>query len=280
MLNNLNLQAMSDAIIYWVATYAPKLVGLFILLFITWVISGWAKRLSYRVLEKTRLDLTLTRFFSNLIRYAVLLMGMATCLEIFDINTISFAAVIGAAGLAIGLALQGTLSNFAAGVMLLAFRPFKAGDVINAAGVTVKVYEIELFNTKCDTFDNRRIIIPNSDLFGNKLENITYHPTRRIDVSASSAYAADLDATRAVLLAAAQKIEAGLEDPAPQVVLTEMGASSINWQVRLWVNTPDFAPSKDALIRAIKYDLDAAGISIPFPQMDVHLDDLRPAQQA
>ncbi len=253
-----------------------NVLGVILLLALAWFVARWARRLVEKSLARTRLDVTLAKFFANVTAWLILVLALITALSIFGFNTTSFAAVIGAAGLAIGLALQGTLSNFAAGVMLLTFRPFKVGDAVKLEGEIGKVDEIDLFMTKIDTFDNRRIIFPNSKVFGARIETITFHPIRRADVPVGVAYDADLDHTRAVLEAAAAAVEGGLEDPAPQVVLEGLGDSSVNWSVRVWCNTPDFVAVKQATIRATKKALDEAGLAIPFPQLDVHLD--APAQ--
>ena len=163
-----------------------------------------------------------------------------------------------------------TLGNVAAGVMLLVFRPYKVGDVVKVNDVTAKVDEIELFTTTFDTFDNRRIIMPNSEIFGNTIENISYHKTRRVDVAVGTAYEADIDTARQTLMAAAMAVEGRIEDPAPVVYLNELGDSSINWTLRVWVNAPDFWAVKDRLTRDVKYALDKAGIGIPFPQRDLN----------
>jgi small conductance mechanosensitive channel len=190
----------------------------------------------------------------------------------FGIQTTSFAAVIGAAAFAIGLAFQGTLSNIASGVMLLIFRPFKVSDVINAAGVTGRVIEIGLFTTCFDTLDNRRIFVPNALIFGGTIENVTYHEKRRVDVSVGTDYGADLDEVRAVLERSIASVEGAVDDPEPQIYLLELGGSSIDWSVRVWCMTDDYWPVREATTRAVKIGLDAAGIGIPFPQMDVHVD--------
>jgi len=156
--------------------------------------------------------------------------------------------------------------------MLLIFRPFKVGDVVRVADVFGTVDEIELFTTAVDTFDKRRIIVPNNQIVGAIIENVSYHKQRRVDVSVGVEYAADIDQTRAVLEKAAASVEQGLKDPAPQVVLGDLGDSSVGWTVRVWVNAGDFWPAKEAATRAVKTHLDEAGIGIPFPQMDVHLD--------
>jgi small conductance mechanosensitive channel len=243
-----------------------------VLLLIAWIIAGWISRLCVRGMSRAQIDETLTRFVGSLVRWLVLLLAVLSCLSVFDVQTTSFAAVIGAAGLAVGLAFQGTLSNFAAGVMLLLFRPFGIDDVVNVAGQTAKVHSIQLFSVVLDTFDNRRIIVPNSAVFGSTIENITHHPIRRADVDVGVDYSADIDRTREILTEAARSVEGGLEDPEPVIVLLGLGASSVDWSVRVWANSADFGPVKQATIRAVKRALDEAGIGIPYPQMDVHLD--------
>ena len=249
-----------------------SIVKAVVLLIIVWMVAGWARRGSQRAFEKGSFDVTLSKFISNLLRWAILLLGVLAILGIFGVETTSFAAVLAGAGLAIGMAFSGTLSSFASGVLLLTFRPFQVGQVVNVAGVTGKVEEIGIFTTTMDTPDNRRIIVPNSSIFGSTIENISYHPTRRADVAVGTDYSADLDRTRQVLEQAARGVPGRLEDQDPQVVLVELGASSIDWQVRVWANAADFFPVKEAATRAIKVALDDAGIGIPYPQMDVHLD--------
>ncbi len=252
--------------------YAVSVVKALVFLFIGWIIAGWLRRITVRGLERAEVDQTLIKFFGNIVRYTVLILVVLACLSLFGINTTSFAAVIGAAGLAIGLAFQGTLGHFASGVMLLVFRPFKVGDVVSTGGVWGKVNEIELFTTTLDTPDNRRIIIPNGTIFGSTIENLTFHPIRRVDVSVGTDYGADLDKARQVMLETAKNTPNTLSDPAPQIYLVALGGSSIDWQVRAWCNTPDFFSVKDELTLRVKKALDAADIGIPFPQMDLHLD--------
>lgn len=252
--------------------FLMKVMGVIVLLFVAWVAATWLGRLARKAMLKARLDETLTKFFSKFIRWAVLILALLACLGVFGVETTSFAAVIGAAGLAIGLAFQGTLGNFAAGIMLLMFRPFKVGDIVNVAGQTGKVDEVELFTTTIDTPDNRRIIIPNGSVFGSVIENISHHSTRRVDVAVGSDYFADLDETRDILTRVATNVSGRLDDPEPAVVLLELGGSSIDWSVRVWCNSADFWGVKQALTRDVKNALDQAGIGIPFPQMDVHMD--------
>jgi len=247
-------------------TYGLPALKALILFFIAYLIAGWAKRVTTGALQKAKFDLTLTKFLSTLVRWTILILAIVGILGMFGFQTASFAAVIGGSALAIGLAFQGSLSN-----MLLVFRPYKVGDYINAGGVAGTVNEIELFTTTLDTPDNRRIIVPNSGIFGSTIENVSHHPTRRVDVNVGVEYPADIDKTREVLMQAAMNIEGRLEEKEPVVYLTGLGASSVDWVIRIWANTGDFWPVKERLTRAAKYALDEAGIGIPFPQMDVHL---------
>ena len=261
-----------DDIMTLITQYALSVLGAILLLIGAWIASKWVRRGTARSLDKSKIDVTLTKFFSNITGWLVLLIGVIAALELFGIKTTSFVAVLGAAGLAIGLALQGTLSNFAAGVMLLIFRPFKMGDTVRIAGELGKIDEVDLFMTMMNTLDNRRIIIPNGKIFGDKIETLTYHPIRRIDVPVGTDYPADLDHVRRVLEQAAATVPGRLDEPKPEDVLLALGASSIDWEVRVWTKTPDFPIVKQATVRATKKALDEAGIGIPFPQMDVHLD--------
>lgn len=253
--------------------YGPKVVGVLIALFAAWVIAGWLERAVRKALEKRNFDDTLTRFFAKLTRYLILVGVVLGCLGVFGIQTASFAAVLAAAGFAIGLAFQGTLGNFSAGVMLLVFRPFKVGDFVEVNGETGTCEHIDLFTCEFRTLDNKKLIIPNGAVFGNTITNYTGYDTRRVDIDIGAEYSADVDATRAALEKAAANIPGMLKDPAPQVFLKSLGASSVDWQVRIWCKTEDFWNVWQATTQASKAALDAAGIGIPFPQQDVHLDE-------
>jgi len=254
--------------------YGARVLLALIILFIAWTIAGWMGSAVDSSLRRLKFDATLTKFLSRLARWLVLLLAGLMCLSYFGVETTSFAAVIGAAGLAIGLAFQGTLSNFAAGAMLLLFRPFRVGDAVNVAGQTGVVDEISVFTTTMDTFDNRRIIIPNSEVFGAVIENITFHHIRRVDVDVGVGYGADIDHTRQVLEEVTVNVPGTVSDRDPAVVLQGLGGSSVDWTVRVWAPTSDYSTVKQALLRETKVRLDAAGIEIPFPQMDLHVRDL------
>ncbi|MCC5824332.1 MAG: mechanosensitive ion channel family protein [Phycisphaerales bacterium] len=258
-------------VLFWQSVGQPVLLA--VVLIVAVVLAGsWLRRATERSLVRARVEQTLARFLANVVKVLVLVAGGITILGTLGLETTSFAAALAAAGFAIGMALSGTLGNVAAGVMLLLFRPFKVGDAVTVNGITAKVFQINLFNSEFDTFDNRRVIMPNSAVFGNTIENISHHATRRVDVGVGTTYASDIDKAREVLMEAARSTENILTDPAPAVVLTGMGDSSIDWSVRVWVNAADFWPVKDRLTRNVKVALDKAEIGIPFPQMDVHID--------
>lgn len=229
-----------------------------------------------------RIDETLGRFIEKLIYRSMIGAGILFVLNYFGFKSTSFAAVLAALGFAIGLAFQGTLSNFASGVLLMVFRPFKVGDLVVAGGVNAKVYEIDLFTTVVDTPDNRRLIIPNSAIAGHTIENVTYHAERRVEVPVGVAYSADMDETRAALLraiAAIADVTIETEERKPQVLLIGFGASAVDWVVRVWTPTREFNSTRDKLVYAIKKQLDGADIAIAFPQLDVHVESMPKAHE-
>ena len=252
--------------------YVPRAVGFLLALLVARMVAGWMSKLAHRALVQARADEALSKFLCDIVRWGVLAIGVITALGYVGVETASFAAVIAASGLAVGLAFQGSLSNFAAGVMLLIFRPFRVGDFISAAGVSGTVVSIEIFTTELKTPDAQRVIVPNSAVFGGTITNVTHHPQRRVEVAVGTDYSADLKQVRGVLEAVPGKIQAVLADPPPQIFLDELGASSIDWKVRVWVNGADFWDVRQELTQRVKEALDEAGIGIPFPQRDVHLD--------
>jgi small conductance mechanosensitive channel len=217
-------------------------------------------------------DRTLTKFAGNFAYYGIFLLALFAGLETVGVETASFVAVLAAASFAVGLALQGTLANFAAGIMLLIFRPFSVGDYVEIAGETGFVRDIQLFFTRLTTRDNRLVIIPNGDIFGATIENIFAHDEIRVDCDVGTGYPADIDETREVLLEAARQVDDRIEEKGEQAALVELGGSSINWQVRIWATPDNYFRLKQELTRQVKYALDEADIGIPYPQMDVHLD--------
>ena len=242
-------------------------------IFVGYLIAKYLSRVASRPICQ-RVDVTLGKFIDKVIFYAVLGTVVAVVMNQIGIKMSGAAAVIAAMGFAIGLAFQGTLSNFAAGILLMVFRPFKVGDVVNAGGVVGKVDEIDLFTTVLDTPDNRRIIVPNSAISGGTIENVSYHAHRRVEVVVGVDYSADLKTTRAALQSAldtfADQTIAG-EGRGGAVILSNLGDSAVEWKVRMWVASSDYWALHESLTGEVKERLDSAGIGIPFPQMDVHI---------
>ncbi|MBT5711674.1 mechanosensitive ion channel, partial [Candidatus Poribacteria bacterium] len=223
-----------NALMPLIASYAAKVLGVLVLFFVSFRVAAWARRVVTSKTERAGVESTLAQFFGAATRWVVLLLSFVAILGVFDVPVTSFAAVIGGAALAIGLAFQGSLSNIASGVMLLVFRPFKVGDVVSVGGITAKVAEIELFSTTMDTPDNRRMILPNSSVFGSTIENVTFHPVRRVDVSVGVEYSAAIDRTREVLEQSIVDVPGQDDERESQILLVDLGDSSVNWQVRVW----------------------------------------------
>ena len=239
------------------------------------VIGNWlAKKIAaifVKMMDRNEVDITLTKFLKNIIYYALLVAVVIAAAGQLGINTTSFLTVVGAAGLAIGLALKDSLANFSAGVMLILFRPFKVGDAVNVAGETGSVEEITIFNTVMNTPDNQKKIIPNGIVASGTITNITTNDTRRIDMVFGFFYVYDINAAERLLVDLVKAEPKVLTDPEPTVAVAELADSSVNFVVRPWVKTDDYWDVKFSLTEKIKLAFDEAGISIPFPQQDVHM---------
>ena len=234
-------------------------------------LSGFVRRRIVRIAEKhEELDNTLFAFFASLARYTILAFAIVFILGRFGIQTTSLAALIGAAGLAIGLALQGTLSHLAAGVMLIAFRPMKIGDFIEAGGQSGTVKDITLFTTELATLDNVQITVPNGDIWSSAIKNYSVYPTRRADMLFGVSYDSDLKMAESTILAAIAADDRVHPEPEPFVKVTNLGDSSVDFTVRVWCDAGDFFNLKADLTRDVKERFDAAGIDIPFPTRTIH----------
>lgn len=242
-----------------------------IIFVVGWWIARQLRTLIVRIMERKNVDPMLTSFTSNVAYIALVLFVIIAALGQLGIETTSFIAVIGAAGLAIGLSLQASLSNFASGVMIIFFRPFRVGDFIEAAGVSGIVEGIQIFSTQMRTGDNKAIIVPNASITGSNITNYSAKAQRRIDLVFGIGYESDLRRAKQVL----QEIISGdgriLEDPAPVIAVSELADSSVNIIVRPWVKTEDYWDVCWGLVEAVKLRFDEEGISIPYPQRDVHL---------
>ena len=236
-----------------------------------WVVKIIAN-LVKKALTKAKMDVILVNFVSSIISTLLLLFVIIAALNQLGVNTTSLIALLGAAGLAVGLALQGSLQNFASGVMLIVFRPFKDGDFVEAAGTSGVVEKISIFTTVMRTPDNREIIIPNGSIYSGTITNYSARSTRRVDMVFGIGYGDDIKKTKEVLNALIEADDRILKDPAPQVAVGELGDSSVNFIVRPWVNSGDYWPVKLDFTENVKLAFDENGISIPFPQMDVHMD--------
>jgi small conductance mechanosensitive channel len=253
------------------AFYGIKIIAALAILVIGRWVSRSLKNLIQRLMEKREVDKTVVSFVGNLSYILLITFVVLAALNQLGIQTTSFIAVIGAAGLAIGLALQGSLSNFAAGFLLITFKPFKAGDYIEGAGVAGTVEEVQVFTTQLKTPDNKTIIVPNAKLMGDTITNYSAKDTRRVDMVIGVGYGDDLQKVRQILeeiLAGDQRV---LPDPAAKVAVLELADNSVNFVVRPWVKKEDYWDVYFELTETIKRRFDAEGISIPFPQRDVHL---------
>ena len=253
------------------ATYGLKIVFAIIILIIGRWVARLFSKLIQRVMKKQDVDETLRSFAGNMIYYALLTFVVLAALGQLGIQTTSFIAVIGAAGLAIGLALQGSLANFASGFLMIMFRPFKVGDLIEGAGVMGTVESLQIFTTQLRTPDNKKIIVPNASLTGDNIINWSATGTRRVDMVFGIGYDDDIDKAKqliAEILAADERV---LKDPAPQVAVSELADSSVNFVARPWAKTGDYWGVFFDTTEAVKKRFDAEGISIPYPQSDVHL---------
>lgn len=230
------------------------------------IFSGWIKRTIVELPKKSdRLDPTLAGFFANIAKYMILALAGIAVLGTFGVETTSLAALIGAAGLAIGLALQGTLSHLAAGVLLAMFRPFKVGDFIEASGEAGTVKQISLLNTELATPDNVQIIVPNGDVFSSTIKNYSVHSERRVDMIFGVSYDTDLKAAEAILKDMMANDRRVLANPAPFAKVTNLGDFSVDFTVRLWCKADDYWDLKFDFMRSVKEAFDAGGIDIPFP---------------
>ncbi len=259
--------ATATQVEFW-KPYLHATIVTVVIIVVAVVVAKWAKRLILSACARGGLDPTLSHFFSKLVGWVVLLIAAILVLDRFGVDTASFAVVLGTVGIAIGLAFQSTLSNFASGVMLMVFRPYKIGDGIVVAGQTGVVNEIDLFSTTLDTVDRRRIFIPNSAIFGSVITNTSTHETRRADVNVRVDFRADIDATQKVLLAAALATP-GRTDDAPEVGLLEIGSNGVDWQVRVWCKSDAHPIVRGALVRSVKCALDEAGIVIATQVVEV-----------
>jgi small conductance mechanosensitive channel len=252
--------------------YSLDMIGAVAILVIGWIVAGWVRLAVRKALARLpRSDATVTSAVSSLARYLVLAVVLIAVLAQFGVQTASILAVLGTAGLAVGLALQGTLSNVAAGFMLLILRPFKIGDYIDAEGVAGTVEEIGLFTTEFVTFDGLYLVVPNGQIWTKAIVNYSRLPTRRLDIAVGISYGDDIEEAQTVLMDLMMGDERVLKEPQPQVMVMALADSSVNLNLRCWATTDDYWQLKFDFTKLAKKRLEKAGCSIPFPQREVHV---------
>ncbi|MEO1203205.1 MAG: mechanosensitive ion channel domain-containing protein [Pseudomonadota bacterium] len=251
--------------------FATNIVVAIVVFYLGKMLTGWAVKGARSAMQRAEVDATLESFLCNLLRMGLMALVIITAITMLGIQTTSFIAIFGAAGLAVGLALQGSLSNFASGVLIVLFRPYKVGDWIEGAGVSGSVEQVQILTTVLKTGDNKKVIIPNSQIMDSVITNYSANDTRRVDMVFGVSYSDDLDKTRKILEEIVGADERVLADPAVTIAVSELADSSVNFVCRPWVKTADYWGVMFDITEAVKKRFDQEGISIPFPQQDVYI---------
>lgn len=267
-----DLASYSESILPMITEYGMNVIGAVLILIAGWIVANWAsKKVQKKSSSTEKIDDTFVPVLAQTTRVFIIIVTVLAVLGQFGVETTSIIAVLGAAGLAIGLALQGTLSNIAAGVMLLILRPFKVGDAVDIGGTMGVVDTIGLFVTEMHSFDNIGISMPNSRVWGNEIKNLTRFETRRVDMEFGIGYGADMDKAIELIKQILDEEERVLKEPAPLIAIGNLGDSSVDIRVRPWTATSDAWPLRYDITKKVKETFDKNDISIPFPQRDVHL---------
>jgi len=265
------MENVIDTVREWLTQYGPNVVGALLILLIGWLLAKLVRAIVRKMLQRARLAEAAVSFVTSLTYVALMTFVVIAALARLGIQTASFIAVLAAAGLAIGLALQGALANFAGGFLIVIFHPIKVGDYIEGAGMSGTVEAIEIFTTTLRSPDNKEIIVPNAKLTGDNIVNYSAKDVRRLDLVVGISYGDDIQKARDIALEVIRADERVLEEPAPAVVVLELADSSVDLGVRPWVKTADYWDARFAVTQAIKQRFDAENITIPFPQQDVHI---------
>jgi len=270
-----NIVTYTETAIELTVLYAPKLaLALIVLLIGLWIIKG-ASKLTVKSLKKTNVDQTLVPFIRSLVSWGLKALLFISVASMVGIATTSFIAVLGAASLAVGLALQGSLANFAGGVLILLFKPYTLGDLIEAQGHLGVVKEVQIFNTILLSLDNKQIIIPNGAMSNGSVLNYSAEENRRVDLVIGIAYESDIPKAKDILMNVLKEEELVLSDPAPMVAVSELADSSVNLVVRPWCKSADYWDVHFSITEKAKVALETNGISIPFPQRDIHMYEVK-----
>lgn len=275
-----NIQQMIDTLIPLTTEYGLKILGAVLILIVGRIVSGLVGRGVRKAMLRAKADPGLAGFVVSMVQIAVLAFAVIAALAKFGVQTASFVAVLGAAGFAVGFALQGSLGNFASGIMILVFKPFRVGDLIEAAGYLGHVADIGLFVTTVNTLDNQKVIIPNAKLTGEVVNNVNGNGLRRVDLVAGISYGDDIGKAKAILEQILADHPGVLADPAPVVAVKGLGDSSVDFVVRPWVLPADYWTVWFEVTESIKREFDRQGVTIPFPQRDVHMHQPPSAQVA
>ena len=267
----MNIEALKNEVMTIALEYGPKIIGAVIVWIIGGIVIKSVMRLVTKLMDKRNMDESLKPFLKSLTGALLKTLLAITVLGMLGVEMTSFIAILGAAGLAVGMALSGTLQNFAGGVMLLIFKPFKVGDFIEAQGYAGVVKEIQIFNTIITTGDNKVIIIPNGGLSTSSMTNYSTMPTRRVDWTFGIGYGDDVDKAKEVLNKLIEEDARILKDPAPFIAVSELADSSVNFVVRAWVNSADYWGVFFDMNEKVYKTFDKEGLNIPYPQMDVHV---------
>lgn len=260
-----------DSIQDWAAMYGLSIVGAILILVVGRIVSGWVRKAVVKLLEKSNLEPTIVSFLSNIVYALFITFVFLMAISQLGVETTSFIAVIGAVGFAIGFALKDSLSHLAAGVLILVNKPFALGDFVEAGGTAGSILEIRLFATKLKTPDNKIVYVPNASIVGGNITNYTAEATRRVDMEFGIGYSDDIDKAKEIILKILSNDDRVLKDPAPQVVVGSLGDSSVNIKVRPWTKKEDYWGFYFDMTENVKKKFDEEGVSIPFPQRDVHL---------
>lgn len=262
----------AESLLPMMVDYGLSVIGAILILIVGWILAGWAaKKVVEKATTSKRMDATLTTVIGQTVRGLIILITILAVLNQFGVQTASIIAVLGASVLAIGLALQGTLSNIAAGTMLLILRPFKVGDAVSIGGTTGVVDSIGLFTTEMHTFDNIGVSMPNSQVWGNEIQNLNRFETRRVDMEFGIGYDDDMDKAIDIIQKLLNEDERVLDEPEPLIAIGTLADSSVNIRVRPWANTPDVWPLRYDMTKRVKEEFDKNDISIPYPQRDLHM---------
>ena len=268
----MELSKYTDIVVTYMSEYSLKIVSaIFIFVIGKWLV-GKVTLTSKKLMQKANIDQTLVEFGESLIYFVLLILVVLASLNTLGVNTTSFVAIFGAAGLAIGLALQGSLANIGAAVLIIIFRPFKVGDFVEAGGATGTVEDVNLFSTIIAPVDNRTIIVPNSAIVAGNITNYSKKSKRRVDLVFGIGYGDDLKLAKETLMDIMNANKKILDEPAPFVAVSELGDNSVNFVFRAWVKTEDYWDVYFNTLEKVKLTFDEKGISIPYPQMDIHMD--------